>query len=410
MSLLIIAALAALGVSFFCSLMEATLLSLSPGQIADISRGRPGIGKTWLKFKDDIERPIAVILIVNTAAHTIGAAVAGSQVDKLYGDRWIWLFSLVFTVIMIQFTEILPKTLGVNYNRTIASIAGRPLKAAVWFMTPILRLIQWVNRLLPIGRAAAAGAATIEEISALAGLARLARQINARQERIIKGASHLSGLTAGRIMIPVGQIAFLSITQTITEALIAAHTDAHTRFPVCEGDDTNRIAGYVNFKEMVYFMRTNPNEPSLRGVIRPVLFAGPEMPVPELLELLVSRHGHLAIIRDAAGAAVGMVTMEDIIEELFGDMEDEFDRLPQTVQALSGETWMAGGGAAMDAVARETGLALPAAAQTVSAWLAERLGRTPVPGDAHREAGAEFLVRRTRRAKVYEVSIARMKE
>jgi putative hemolysin len=409
MSLLILGVAIALGVSFICSLAEATLLSLAPGQIADISQRRPGIGAIWQNFKSNIERPIAVILIINTAAHTIGASVAGAEFGKLYGEKGIWIFSAIFTVVMIQFSEILPKTLGVRFNREVATLAARPLKAAVLLMGPILKLVHWVNRPLQIRESgsAAAGPTTMEEISALAGLARLSQEIGVRQEKIIKGASRLSSLTAGQVMIPIEQVSFLSTAQKISEALLVAHTDAHTRFPICENGDRNRIVGYVNFKEMVYFMHTNPNDSSLRGVIRPVLFVEMKTPVPALLEIFVQQHGHMAIVRDEAGNPAGMVTMEDLVEELLGDIQDEFDRLPKTVQVLSEGTWMVGGGAPMAEVARQTGLNPTIAQETLATWLAARLGKTPVPGDVHREAGGVFTVRRIRRGKAFDVSVVR---
>lgn len=137
MTIFILSLAIALCVSFFCSLVEAALLSLTPSQVADLSSRHPGIGAIWRGFKANIERPITVILALNTAAHTIGAAVAGSQFDKLFGSRWIWLFSLLFTFAMLQHTEILPKTLGVYFNRSIALWIARPLSMVVNVFTPV---------------------------------------------------------------------------------------------------------------------------------------------------------------------------------------------------------------------------------------------------------------------------------
>ncbi|MBI5725578.1 MAG: CBS domain-containing protein [Planctomycetes bacterium] len=310
---------------------------------------------------------------------------------------------------MVQFTEILPKTLGVRFNHALAVFAARPLYAAVGILSPLLKIIHWVNRPLQIKphRLGAGEPTATEEISALAGLARLSKQISDRQERIIKGASRLSGLATGQVMIPIEHVSFLSTAQTISEALIFAHIDAHTRFPVCENGDRNRVVGFVNFKEMIYFMRTNPNDSSLRGVIRPVLFVEPKTSIPVLLEMFVEQHVHMSIVRDEDGKTLGMVTMEDIVEELLGDIQDEFDHLPKTMHALSEGTWMIGGGTTMQDVVRQTGLDIQSSQETLAIWLGARLCRIPVPGDVHREAGAEFTVRRIRRGKAYDVSVAR---
>ena len=109
MTTFIISIAVALGVSFLCSVMEAALLSITPSKIALIAEKSPLIGRLCTKFKQDIEKPIAVILILNTAAHTFGASIAGAQFDKLFGSSHIWLFSLIFTLVMVQYTEILPR-------------------------------------------------------------------------------------------------------------------------------------------------------------------------------------------------------------------------------------------------------------------------------------------------------------
>ena len=136
MWLFVLAVTGALLISALCSLMEAALLSLRPSQIAEMSSRSPRIAAVWRRFKAEIERPIAAILILNTAAHTIGASVAGAEFNALFGDQWIWAFSLLFTFLMLQFTEIMPKSAGVRYNRQVAIRIARPLALLVRRVTP----------------------------------------------------------------------------------------------------------------------------------------------------------------------------------------------------------------------------------------------------------------------------------
>ncbi len=407
MVLFVIALAIALGISFLCSLLEATLLSLTPNQVAGLSQRHPEAGAIWRRFKSDVQSPIAVILLLNTAAHTIGASVAGAQFDEIFGDRWIWLFSLIFTYAMLQFTEILPKTLGVRFNRELAGWIARPLHWAVIVFRPVIRWTHWINRPFEVRRKTDRPPATIEEITALAGLARLSNQIGPQQERIIVSAARMSGLRLRDVMLPTEQIAFLSTSQTLTEALTTAHIDAHTRYPVCEDGDPNRVVGYVNFKELVYYMRMNPGDPSLRGIIRPIHFASPDDSAADLLRTFVNEHIHVAVVRDVAGVTLGLITMEDLVEELVGELEDEFDHLPRMFHALSGGTWMIGGGLPMADVARRLELPLDEQAGTVSAWLLRRLDRPPRVGDEYEEAGAKFTVRRVRRGRVFEAMVTR---
>lgn len=408
MTLFLASALIALLVSFICSLMEAAVLSMTPSQVADLSARHPRLGTIWQGFKANIEKPIAVILILNTTAHTVGATIAGSQFDTLYGDEWVWVFSLVFTYVMLQFTEILPKTLGVRFNRELAVVIARPLVVMIRVSTPFIRFIHLINRPFEMQGSQSQAPATLEEISALAGLARLSNQIGSHQERIIKGASKLSKMQVSQVMIPVEQVAFLSTDQSLPEAIVTAHIDSHTRFPVCEAGDRDKVLGYVNFKEMIYFMRTNPNDATLKGIIRPVHFVSPDASAADLLKVFVEQHVHMAIVRDAEQKSVGLITFEDLVEELVGDIEDEFDRLPRMFHSLSGGTWMVGGGVSMTELVQRLGVTLPSTQGNVAAWLGTKFEDVPKPGQIYRDAGYEFMVRRVRRGKVFEASVMRV--
>ena len=173
-------------------------------------------------------------------------------------------------------------------------------------------------------------------------------------------------------MIPIEQVSLLSTTHTLAEAVVAAHMEAHTRFPVCEGENRDQIVGYVNFKEMIYYMRTNPGDPSFRGIIRPVRFVGPGNSAADLLKGFASQHVHMAIVRNDGGQTLGMVTFEDVVEELVGDLEDEFDRLPRMLHPLTGGTWMIGGGTPMPEVTPVLGPELAEAQGSLSTWLLDK--------------------------------------
>ncbi len=407
---LIFALCLALGVSFVCSFVEAGLLSLTPANVAGLAASSPSTGRIWQEFKQDIGKPISVILMLNTTAHTIGAAVAGAKVGELWGDQYLWIFSLVFTFLMLQYTEILPKTLGVRYRLLLAEYGAKPLYWAVRALSPVIRLIHLINR--PFEPKAqegeGEGANAVQEIAALAAEARIAHRIGSRQERIIATASQLDGISARQVMIPVEQVMFLSTHNTIQEAFLMAHVDLHTRYPVRDGDIPERIVGYVNFKELVYFMSTNPRNPSLLGIIRPINFISPDTTARELMRMFVEQYNHMMVVRESTGPAIGIVTLEDVIEEMVGEIEDEFDRLPQYVHVLAGGTVLAGGGARMQEIAARLDETLPAGVteeETVSVWMAARLGDGFARGDCVKLGKYEFSIRRIKRGRVFDVSI-----
>ena len=407
MVLFYLSVILALLISATCSLLEATLLSFSPGQVAELSQKRPILGSVWQGFNKRIEEPISVILICNTAAHTIGATIAGAQFEEVFGAEWLVLFSIVFTFLMLQFTEILPKTIGVYYNRRIAMVVALPLNFLVKLFRPLLFVVQLLNR--PFERKSDRNGheSTQSEILALTAMARYSKLIGTHQERIITGAWRLSHLDARAVMIPIEEVVFLTTDMSLMDAILAAHLDPHTRFPIIESKDRNQVLGYVNFKEMIYRSRTNPNDQSLRGILRPVRFVHPDQPASELLRLFVDQHEHMAIVQDEKKTSLGLVTLEDVVEELVGDLEDEFDRLPRMLHHLSGDTWMVGGGFLVKDLQDHLNVQLTDPHGTVSGWLMRRLDRKPKANDVHKEAGYDFLVRRVRRGVIFEISVTK---
>ncbi len=406
MTTLLIVMGVALSISFMCSIMEACVLSVGNADIAVIEQRRPAIGRIWRAFKDNLQKPLAVILVLNTFANTFGAVLGGAYFKMLYGEKWLIAFSLCVSFIMIQWTEILPKTLGAQFNRHIAPFIALPLRFLIIALTPIIKLVLLLNRPFARLKPAAAGASPEEEINAIARSAFLARQIGAEQAGIISAGARLGNRKAREIMVPVEEISWLDADMPLPDAFIKAHLDAHTRYPLCDGNSPDRIIGYVNFKELVAIMRTNPDNATMRGIMRPILFVTPEQTAPELLKQLMGGRWHMAVVREAGGKTVGLVTVEDVIEDLVGDIEDEFDHLPRTFHDLGGTRYAVGGGFPAADLAARLGVTLPAAAGSLADWMAARLGRVPRPNESFSDGRARFTVRRVRRSRVFEAIVA----
>lgn len=406
MPLMLVTTLAvALAVSFLCSLLEACLLSLSNADLSVLEGKSPRAGAVWRRFRENLQRPLAVILILNTLAHTIGAALSGAEFERLYGDRWLFVFSIALSLAMIQWTEILPKSLGARYNRPIARATALPMELATRLLTPVVALIRFLNR--PFEGRGGQGLTTVQEIQALARHAADAREIGHAQGRIIAGASGLSERRIRDLMIPRDEISFLSASMSLNDALIKAHQDAHTRYPLCDGDDPDRLVGYVNFKEIVAALRTNPENASLRGICRPLITLGPDDRAAEVLRRLVDEHQHIAAVKDGQGRVLGLLTLEDILEEPLGDVLGEFDRPPILLHALSDNLLMAGGGCPMERVAARLGLRLEDAKGTLSEWILRRLQGSPLAGATVSAEGLKATIRRVRRRKVFEAVVER---
>jgi putative hemolysin len=184
----------------------------------------------------------------------------------------------------------------------------------------------------------------------------------------------------------------------------------HTRFPVAERrGDPQSIIGYVNFKDIVAHMRLSPNEPSIRGIVRTIPSVDEQLALGTCLEQMMRGRLHIALVRSAAGSVVGLVTLEDLIEELIGEIEDEYDRLPVQIVA-SGNGWVVGGGLGLERLREVSGLDflrdLPASgARTVSELVTGHLQTPLVGGEVVRRNDLRLVVRKVRRQKVLEAQV-----
>jgi len=396
----------ALSISFLCSLMEACLLSITPGQVAELCQSRPRVGRIWQGLKSDIDNSIAVILTLNTAAHTVGATIAGAEFAIVFGNQWIGVFSAVFTYLMLQFTEILPKSLGVRFNRQLSVPFALLLPALMRLFWPIVWFVRLVNRPFEFKAGSVEDTPTsTEELIALARLARVERDISPQQERIIAGTAALSHQTVREIMIPITEITFLSTNMSLADAIITAHLDPHTRFPVTSGTDTNQVLGYVNFKELIYRIRTNPADPTLSGIIRPVHFLEPGTICVQALRTFIDEHVHMAIVRDARGTVLGLVTLEDVLEEILGKLGDEFERLPKMMHSLADGVWIMGGGVPVSRAMTALRIAGPETTLPLAAWMTDGGKQPATLGQIRQQGGLDFIVRRVRRGRVFEILV-----
>ena len=329
---------------------------------------------------------------------------------------------------MILFGELAPKVFSLR-NKEWVCLRLSPLMRwfslavlpAVWLFETCVRTLlawserRWRPRIHPGGKAEAV---ELLELRAHAASARALRLIGEREESIILGAARLSSRTVREIMLPAESIGTLDLNHSLMENLVVAHLDMHTRFPVAErAGDPQSIIGYVNFKDLVALMRLSPpHEASLRSILRPLLSLNADLKLTACLERLIREHTHIALVRDSAGKLVGMITLEDILEELVGDIQDEYDRLPVHV-TKAGWAWVVGGGISLPRLKEISGIDLaanppeqlpPEGVRNLSDWIIGQTGGRFRGGDIFERNGLRVVVRKIRRQKVLEAQIGRI--
>ena len=397
----------ALSVSFMCNLMEACLLSLSTTDIADLTERKPLAGRIWRHFREHIEQPIAVILIVNTLAHTIGATISGSQFHDLFGPKWIFAYSLAFSFVMIQWTELVPKTLGVRFNRTVAGTMAIPMKLAVQILKPIVLVAEFLNK--PFDRRKKNRQLdTLNEINLLTRFALYNDLITQEQKDIVARSIKLSNTSVNDIMVERNDIKYLSTSMSMPEALIAAHIHHHTRYPLIRENNIDDIVGYVNVKDIVSALKLNPKDPSLSGICRPITTIKPDQNVTSLLKNMTKSYQHMAIVCDSANKTVGVITLEDVTESIVGEIHDEYDIMPSFAFSLAESRYLVGGGIELQHLKSKTGADLPDEPITLNDWLFRIFPQIPKVEAKITHKGFTFIIRKMRRSKIYEVIVEKI--
>jgi len=322
---LIVAVTLAILISAGCSLMEAVLYSVPMRHVEAASQaGKPGAG-IFKSLKENIEKPIAAILSLNTVANTAGAAVAGAAATAVFGHERLGYFSILFTLAILLFSEIIPKTAGVVYGPSLISTVAYALKGLVHIMSPAIWLTTMVTRLVARGKTEEA--ITSEEIRIMARLSLRSGEINPYQEQIIENILVLHNKTVKEVMTPRTVIFSLSEHLTVKEAAQAPPKWEHSRFPVYDHDPED-IVGIVLTRELFVAITEGKDDIKLTELMRPVHFVVETAKLNNVFIEFLERKEHLFVVLDEYGGIAGLVTLEDVLEEILGrEIVDEFDEV-----------------------------------------------------------------------------------
>lgn len=424
---------AMIGVNSVFAAYEIALASIPATRLKRLVQEKRAGAAVALRMKEGIEGSLAVVQMGITLVGAIAAATGGAGAEESIapwlqarlGLRPAWAEVLAIAAVVLPLTmvtimvgELVPKVFALRHKEWVCLTFSPPMRAfsiavrpAVWlFETGASTIVALSERLWrPAGHLASEGE-ILQELHASAALARTSSLIGEREERIIQGAARLSQRHVKDVMLPAGDVSMLSLGDSIGDCLAAAHLEMHTRFPVTERKgDPQGIVGYVNFKDIVAVLRLSPGEPSLRGILRGIPEFREDLPISAALEVMMRERTHIAIVRDAAGKVTGLMTMEDIIEDLVGDIQDEYDLLP-THCVKAGAGWVVGGGVTPAKLREATGIDLTGdlpkdGARNFDAWVAGHLGRTVKPGDTLERGNVRVAVRKVRRQLLLEAHV-----
>ena len=387
MGLLLLYVALAIGVSFLCSVMEAVLLSVTPSYVAALEREGSTVGKRLHQFKENVDRPLAAILSLNTIAHTVGAAGVGAQAAVVFGEAYTGIVAGVLTRPILVLSEIIPKTLGAVYWRTLTPALVRLLTATIIVMWPLVKLSQGLTYLLSQDEDEAAFSR--EEFTAMAELGEEEGVFEEKESRILRNLFRFNSLRVKDVMTPRTVIFQMPEHRTIGDVVEEHDEFRFSRIPVYD-DDPDDITGYVLKDEMLLRAAQEEFDVSLSEISRDILVVHETLALPDLLERLLDRLEHIALVVDEYGGVAGVVTMEDVVETLLGlEIVDEADSV-EDMQALARKQWFKR--------ARELGMVSDEALEAPTNAEAEASSETVLESDTTAETESQVAAEMARRS------------
>ena len=320
MTLLLAYFFLALFLSFLCSLLEAVLLSTPASYSSILAKQNSSQGERLERFKENINRPLAAILTVNTFAHTLGAAGVGAQTLELYGESSVAIASGILTLLILVFSEIIPKTIGSVYWRGLIGNTTLVVEVLIFFTYPLVLLAEYISN---FGQDEAT--VTREEVIAMAEMGEDEGVLEEQETDIIENTLKLKDVKVKDIMTPRSVIFALKSDLTVGQVLEEHETLDFTRIPIFEGN-MDHIKGMVNRYEIINRKAEDQFSTRMHEISQEVPFVNENDPIDKVLELFIKNRDHMALVNDNNETLTGLITLEDAIETILGqEIVDEHD-------------------------------------------------------------------------------------
>lgn len=325
MLLLITYVLIALVFSFLCSIAEAVLLSVTSAHVALLEKEEKPSGALLRSLKDDINKPLAAILTLNTIAHTIGAAGAGAQAQSVFGNSYVAVSSAVLTLLILVFSEIIPKTIGAHYWKALAPVTAHTLRVLIIVLYPFVKLSEKITGDLTEGPKLSGFSR--EEFAVMADLSADEGQIKPQESLILKNLLLLSDIPVFDILTPRTVIFSLSEDSTVEE-FFHMHDDVRfSRIPIYKENEPENISGFVLRSDLLLAQSRGNTDTCLSNYTRPLQAILETTSVAKALEEFIKINTQMMLVIDEYGGVEGLLTLEDLLETLLGaEIVDEGDK------------------------------------------------------------------------------------
>ena len=316
-----------LGIWAICSLAEAAIYAVRTPYVRQLTQDQDRAGPILLRFKENMERPISAILVVNTVVAAAGASLVGAQANSVLGEHNLWKFSLVFTVCALFVSEILPKILGVAYCRSVSRWIARPLSVVIVLLYPVVWLVDHASRLIKPSTPTAT--APENEVQQLAEISAEEGSIMPYEADLVRNVLHLDQVTASEIMTPASVVVKLPDNLSIGDLATPVADWSFSRIPVYRASDPGHWSGMLLSRDVLKALAEDRFEEAIQSLVKPIHFVPNDARAHRLLNSFLERRTHLfGVIDVETHEIVGIVTLEDVLESMLGEeIVDELDSL-----------------------------------------------------------------------------------
>lgn len=386
----------------FCSLSRASIYYFPLADIERINNQHHLVGRLFSFLHKNSLLTITTLYLLEISSVVFGTFYIAKLLSKTSIEHlYIWIIGYLILLVLIGI--ILPEIIAKRFRENFVFVLTLPLFLIVILFYPFNLLVIFFDFLIN-GKDKRTQESVLTEIISLAKSAEAKNIISKMQSHLIEQTVELSKIKAKDIMVSMENIHTIPLNSSLAEALIEAHKEHHTRFPVIDKDIDN-IVGYVNFKDIVSALRINPSDPTLKGIKRPIEYVNPDMSVPELLGIFTRGYQHIVIVKNKEHKTMGMITLEDMVETLIGNIEDEYDNPPDFIVQLTENRYRIGGGITFEKLNERIGKELPSWDLTVSEWISAQCEGKLTEQKSFSYHGFKFIVRKIVRNKAFDLFV-----
>ncbi|MDZ8056217.1 MAG: hemolysin family protein [Aulosira sp. ZfuVER01] len=309
--------------SAICSSVETALFSVSTLRVRQLAQSNNPASVALLAIRENMNRPIATIVILNNTFNIIGSILTANIASQILGNKWLGVFSGVLTFLIIIFGEIVPKTIGERYAEQIAIFAALPMTALSIVFTPLVWILENVTASFSKGQKRPT--TNEAEIKLLARIGQQEGIIQSNEAEMIQRVFRLNDVTASDLMTPRIMLTYIRGHLTLAEAKTDIIASQHTRIIVVD-ESIDQVIGFALKQNLLTAMVEGKNDREISTLTRKVNFVPETIRADKLLKNFIEAREHLAVVVDEYGNIAGVITLEDVLEVITGEIVDETDR------------------------------------------------------------------------------------